>query len=374
MRPFDLLMRTRFVSLIALLFVALFGQSPTASAQQNPAETKPSSDAAVSGTPSTPQNSGANSLGQPPNLDTLTPSAKLVKEDWSVLTVKMPPQYLPGPNDVINTAKMPDFTRELVQAHWRDNDPIDLYVMLPKGVKKPPVILYLYSYASKSAELYKNLDYDKYLIKYGFAAVAFESALAGDRYHDIAQTKWFVSELQRSLGTTVHDVQLVLNYLEKRGDMDMTRVGIFGDGSGATIAALAAAADPRIKAVDLLNPWGDWPDWLAQSAMISKEERPNFLKPEFLNSVENLDPVKWLPTLQNTKVRLEYIEKGIAVTPAAAMERVEAAAPPNAKIVHYETRQEFFQNVAMKGTSLDWIKEQLGAQIPTEATTTAKTP
>jgi hypothetical protein len=372
MRPFDLSMKIGFASLAVFLLIVVFSQSPRALAQQNPAETKPNSDAAVSSLSAGAQNGGSNSSSQPPNLDTLTPSSKLVKEDWSVLAVKMPPQYLPGRDDIINTAKMPDFTREIVRAHWRDNDPIDLYVMLPKGAQKPPVILYLYSYASRSAELYKNFDYDKYLIKYGFAGVAFESALAGDRYHDIAQTKWFVSELQRSLGTTVHDVQLVLNYLEKRGDMDMTRVGIFGDGSGATIAALAAAADPRIKTVDLLNPWGDWPDWFAQSALISKEERPNFLKPEFLQSVENLDPVKWLPTLKNTKVRLEYIEKGITVTPATAMERVEAAAPPNAKIVHYETRQEFFQDVAMKGTSLDWIKEQLGAQIPAEATTAAK--
>jgi len=370
MRSFDLFVRIRLASLVALLFVV--GRSPKASAQQNPAETKPA--APASDRSPAQLDSGNNNFGHPLNLDTLTPSTKLVKEDWSVLPVTMPPQYLPGHDDIINTAIFPDFRRELVQAHWRDNDPIDLYVMLPKGVEKPPVVLYLYSYASKSSELYKSFDYDKYLVKYGVAAVAFESALAGDRYHDIAQTKWFVSELQRSIGTTVHDVQLVLNYLEKRGDVDMTRVGIFGDGSGATIAALAAAADPRIKAVDLLNPWGDWPDWLAESALISKEERPKFLKPEFLKSVENLDPVKWLPTLRNTRVRLEYIEKGITVTPAAAMERVEAAAPPNAKIVHYESKQEFFQNVAMKGTSLDWIKEQLGAQLPTEAATAAKVP
>ena len=36
-------------------------------------------------------------------------------------------------------------------------------------------------------------------------------------------------------------------------------------GSGAAIAILAAAIDPRLKALDLVDPWGDWPDWLAKS-------------------------------------------------------------------------------------------------------------
>src|ERR1035441_1223230 len=51
---------------------------------------------------------------------------------------------------------------------------------------------------------------------------------------------------QLSLALTVHDVQMVLNYLETRGDLDMSRVGMFGQGSGGAIAVLAAAADSRI--------------------------------------------------------------------------------------------------------------------------------
>jgi len=312
-------------------------------------------------------NAGAGSAPKSYAADSTesVPKSDLVSEDWSVLKVThLPPEYLPGDTEELGTADAPGFTREIVQAHWRDHDPIDLYVMRPKGIKKPPVILYLYSYASKTTDHYKNLELGKVLTQYGFAAVGFESALTGERYHDLPQTKWFVSELQQSLGSTVHDVQLILDYLEKRGDIDMTRVGMFGDGSGATIAILAAAADPRIQAVDLLNPWGDWPDWFAQTVMIQEKERADYLKPNFLSSVENLDPVKWLPELKTRRVRLQYILQGIAVTPRTAMERVEAAAPPNVRIVHYENTHEFLLNVALKGTGLDWIKEQLGADIP----------
>ena len=40
----------------------------------------------------------------------------------------------------------PSYTVELVRVQWRHADPVDLYVMKPDGVQKPPVILYLYSF------------------------------------------------------------------------------------------------------------------------------------------------------------------------------------------------------------------------------------
>jgi hypothetical protein len=85
----------------------------------------------------------------------------------------------------------------------------------------------------------------------------------------------------------------------------MDHVGMFGEGSGATIAILAAAVEPRLKVLDLLDPWGDWPDWLSKSSLIPKEERADYLKPEFLKQVELLEPIKWLPQLQSRTLRLQ---------------------------------------------------------------------
>lgn len=95
-------------------------------------------------------------------------------------------------------------------------------------------------------------------------------------------SKWFVSELQEALSTSTHDVQMVLNYPETREDLDMKHVGMYGQGSGGAIAILSAAADPRIIALDLTDPWGNWPDWLKGSKQIPDEERAMYLKPEFL--------------------------------------------------------------------------------------------
>jgi hypothetical protein len=249
------------------------------------------------------------------------------------------------------------FTRELISVQWRPADPIHLFVIRPKNVQKPPVILYLYSFPSET-DRYLNDDFCRLLVKNGFAAVGFAAALTGQRYHDRPMQKWFVSELQESIGSSVHDVQMIISYLDKRGDFDMNHIGMFGDGSGATIAILAAEADSRIKAVDLLNPWGDWPTWLAQSTLIPENERSSYLTPEFLQKVDGLDPVKWLPKLKSRSVRLQFVGD-VTVTPKAAKNRIAVAAPANVSIVRYKDRTAFTLQAGMGGKVFDWLKEKV---------------
>jgi acetyl esterase/lipase len=181
--------------------------------------------------------------------------------------------------------------------------------------------------------------------------------LTGQRYHDRPMKEWFVSELRESLATSAHDVQMVLNYLASRGDMDMKRVGMFGDGSGASIAILAAAVDARIRTLDLQDPWGDWPDWIKESKRIPENERAAYLKPEWLSGVAPLDPVKWLPQLKTQKIRIQFV-KDVSVTPADVQQKIEAAVPTNAQVVHYDNIAAFRAAVA-GGTEFDWIKQKM---------------
>lgn len=248
------------------------------------------------------------------------------------------------------------FTREIVRVQWRSADPIDLYIITPVGVKNPAVILYLYDYP-KETDQYHSREFCRLLTKDGFAAVGFVPALTGQRYHGRPMKEWFVSELRESLATSVHDVQMVLNYLASRGDVDMSRVGMFGDGSGASIAILSAAVDPRIKTLDLQDPWGDWPDWIKESKRIPEGERPAYLKPEWLAGVAPLDPVKWLPQLKTPTIRIQFV-KDITLTPADVQQKIEAAVPTNAQVVHYENIAAF-RATAAGGTGFDWIKQKM---------------
>ncbi|MGA8491717.1 MAG: CocE/NonD family hydrolase [Terriglobales bacterium] len=293
-------------------------------------------------------------------------------EDWSSLSLAnsdlIPEPPLLGEKDDNN----PQFTRELLQVKWRQGDPIDLYVIRPKGVVKPPAILYLYSYPSET-DIFRNDTYCARVTKGGFAAIGFVSALNGHRYTNRPMKQWFVSELQEALGSSVHDVQMVLNYLATRGDLDMGRIGMFGVGSGGTIDILAAAADPRIKTIDVIDPWGDWPDWMAKSSIIPEVERPNYVKPEFLKKVAPLDPVKWLPQLTSQHVRLQQVVDD-SVTPKVVQRRIRAAAPGTVQKVTFRTTRQFTDAQAGDRLLL-WVKGKVQpASQPQPALRTSQNP
>jgi len=281
-------------------------------------------------------------------LDTTTEDRSLLSLTGSKLHASPP---LLGEND-----NYPSFTRELLQVQWRSGDPIDLYVILPKGITHPPVILYVYGYPSDT-HIFQDPDFCTLVTKNGFAAVGFASALTGQRYHDRPMREWFISELQESLVSSVHDVQMILDYLASRGDVDMDRVGMFGEGSGATIAILAATVEPRLKVLDLLDPWGNWPEWLNKSSLVPKQERADYLRSDFLKKVELLDPVKLLPELRSQMVRIQdaLYEK---VTPSSAKKRIENALPATASIVRFKNSQAL-ENAASDGKFFDWVKEQV---------------
>jgi cephalosporin-C deacetylase-like acetyl esterase len=150
---------------------------------------------------------------------------------------------------------------------------------------------------------------------------------------------------------------MVLNYLDTRGDLDTSRVGMFAQGSGASIGILTSAVDPRIKVLDALDPWGDWPIWMATSPFVPEEERAEYVKPEFLKKAAVLELVDWLPKIQARKFRFrDAIFE--SVTPKAAKEKLRTAVPGEATVVIYKTPEEFNEMVRNK-KDLEWIQHEL---------------
>jgi len=284
------------------------------------------------------------------------------EEDWTSLSLTSSRLKQEAPV-VGEKNEFPLFTRELIQVKWRRGDPIDLYVIRPKNVAKPPVILYLYSYPSET-DRFRDDDYCVRLTRDGFAAIGFVSALTGHRYRNRSMKEWFVSELEESLVTSVHDVQMILNFLSSRNDLEMSKVGIFGAGSGGSIAILAASVDPRIQAVDLLDPWGDWPEWMTKSSIVPESERSNLTKADFLEKIAWLDPVQWLSQLHLRHLRIEHVLDD-EVTPAIAKNKIESAVPKPAAIVRYDNTGEFFRAVS-GGRIFQWLKDSLQPTAPAQ--------
>jgi hypothetical protein len=274
-------------------------------------------------------------------------------EDFSDLALKgshlQPAKPLSGQVD-----NFPKFTRELVRVQWRDADPIDLYIVRPIGVAHPPVILYLYGYPGEAVR-FLNPALCETVTRHGYAAVGFSSMLTGQRYHDVPMKEWFVSDLHHSLVGTTHDVQMILNYLGERGDFDMSRVGMFGEGSGGTVALLAGSVDRRIRAVDVLNPWGAWPSWFAESPLVPDFERPDYLKPEFQKPIAGLDPVNILPSMTHPSIRLQQNMWDASRTPVRARDQIAAALRAKQDLAQYKDKQDYYDRVGHDGQMLDWM-------------------
>ncbi len=277
-------------------------------------------------------------------------------ESWAtpgLVGTRLAPRMMPF---VAETDQKPQYTRQIVRVKWRLNDPIDLYVIRPAHAAKPPVVLFLYGYPN-DAQRFLDDSYCQRVTRAGCAAVGFESALTGGRYHDRPMREWFVSELAEALASSAHDVHYILDYLATRGDLDMTRVGMFGEGSGGAVAVLAAGADPRIKALDLLNPWGDWPDWAAQSPLIPEGERPRYVTAAFQKGVASLDPVAWLPRLKGRPLRLIQV-KTFAEVPLPAQAALSHALPAGGEGVAYEGNLDMW-GAQSEGRLFAWLGRQL---------------
>ncbi len=344
---------------LCLIATSVFAQqTPTSDAKKSDAKPSSSASAPLPSQqvgPQTAPDSAKPSV--PPGLDpkTLTPLYETIQEDWSSLAIGAS-KLQPEQPLVALTEEKDTFTRTLVQVKWRPGDPIDLWIILPKGVKQPPAVLYLYG-DNQDTDRFKLDGWAARATSGGVAAVGFVSALSGHRFHDRPMKQWFVSELQESLGSTVHDVKFILDYLAQRGDVDMNRIGMFGEGSGGAIAILAAAADSRIKAVDALEPWGDWPDFLAKSSRVQDDpDHAEYIKPEFLKKVAPLDPVKWLPDLK-IPIRVLQVRQN-ASTPLECKESIKAAAPKQAEFVRFEAISDLTGKEG-QGKLFAWIKTRV---------------
>jgi len=187
--------------------------------------------------------------------------------------------------------------------------------------------------------------------------VGLVGAVTGHRTRYRLMKEWFVSDMAEALASTTHDVQLILDYLAKRGDFDMEHVALFGTGSGGAVAILASAADERIKVLDVLAPWGDWPNWLKETKIVTDEERAKYLTPEFLEQVAPLDPANWLGKIRATQVRIVDI-RGNKAMPDKAQESLEAAAPERALLDEYGNGRAFLAQQPSLAV-LDWVKFQM---------------
>jgi uncharacterized protein len=117
----------------------------------------------------------------------------------------------------------------------------------------------------RSAALYR--PYHEALLSAGLAVLTID-------YRGFGDSEGSIGRLDPS--EQVEDLQAAAQYLETRGDIDPSRLGIFGSGgTGGGNAIMAAAQDDRFRAVVSQVPIADGHEWLR--GMRSEEEWLTFV-------------------------------------------------------------------------------------------------
>jgi hypothetical protein len=103
--------------------------------------------------------------------------------------------------------------------------------------------------------------------------------------------------------------------------------------------------------------------------VVPKEERANYVKPDFLKRLEPLEPVRFLAGLKS-QVRIQIVDDETSTT-KAALDKLVAAAPATAKTLHYPSGRAMYA-ANSGGRLFEWTATALKSLPQTQAM--AKTP
>lgn len=157
-----------------------------------------------------------------------------------------------------------------------DGTPIPALFTAPRDGQGPfPAILYLHAHGNRyeigKRELVdgrpslQSPPYGEALARAGFAALCLDMPTFGDR--SAAQESELAKRLlwqgRTLFGAMLQDLQVGLDVLSSRADVDPTRIGAMGLSMGATHAFWLAALDDRVRAIAHLCCFADL-DWLAR--------------------------------------------------------------------------------------------------------------
>jgi dipeptidyl aminopeptidase/acylaminoacyl peptidase len=157
-----------------------------------------------------------------------------------------------------------------------------------------PVVVYLHGNSSSRIEGFRNAPD---LLKNGINIVIFDFAGCGLSEGEYISLGWYEKD----------DVKLIIDFVEKLPGV--LNIGLWGRSMGAATTMFYAHSDPRIKAICMDSPFGDF-KLLAKELCLKYITLPNFVLTTAMNFVKNtvkekcgLDIDKLKPVLYANKTR-----------------------------------------------------------------------
>jgi 2,6-dihydroxypseudooxynicotine hydrolase len=220
----------------------------------------------------------------------------------------------------------------------------------PAGVARPPVLLMIPGLDSVKEELQATADH---FLQRGIATLAIDGPGQGE------------TEFERDIEPAYEKpAGAAIDWLEKRNDVDETRLGVYGVSLGGYYAVRVAAMEARVRAtIELAGTYSLATQWDERSVV----SRDAFMKRSGARSEAEARERAKLIDMQGLGRRiarpiLVLHGKLDPIAPFDGAVRL-AAETPTAKLVAYEDGNHGMTNRAFESRALmsDWMAERLGA-------------
>lgn len=220
----------------------------------------------------------------------------------------------------------------------------------PAGVRRPPVLVMAMGLDSAKEECDA---YEQPYLARGVATLAFDGPGQGEAEYDFAIR-----------GDYEVPVKSVIDFIETRGDLDASRIGMWGVSLGGYYAPRAAAFDRRIKACLALGGPFDWASvWDGLPALTREAFRVRSHSATEADAKRNAATLSLSGITKNITCPI-YIVNGRQdrIVPCADAERLarEVAGPATLNIVEDGNHIANNRAYRWRSQSADWLADVLG--------------
>jgi uncharacterized protein len=229
--------------------------------------------------------------------------------------------------------------RELHLEFRTGNGPVvPAILLLPDASEAVPGAVLLHGYSSRKEDMAGPVG--RALLAQGIASLAIDLPLHGTRHDPVqAQSARNPLAVVRIWRQALREARLGIRYLEARREIDRSRLALVGYSMGSFLAVVAAADEPRIRAV-VLAAGGDLPDgtpFAAAARLVA-------------------DPIRAVRKLEGRPLLMVHGRNDRTVRPEQAERLFAAAAEP--KEIRWWNAGHYLPHAASDDAA-KWLRERL---------------
>lgn len=253
-----------------------------------------------------------------------------------------------------------------VKSGYPENDKVHCFYYEPETNFKIPAVIIIHGYKARKLRIEKDIA--RKLAERRIAGIVFVLPYHSSRKpKNLSSGRYFISDdLQRVRETfkqTIIDIRCLIEWLEKREEIDGERIGIMGISLGAIIANLAMGVDERIKVGVSILGGGNLQNLLWKSILTiplkMKLISRGINKKILAQNLRIIDPITFSHRNRPRNVFMINAKLDLIVPPSCAEDLWEALGKPKIKWIwsgHYSVI--FIKNRIIK-ESLDFLEEHL---------------